>query len=230
MSCSLFLILSSCLHLEEVFFSPRRLSPCLGVSETLHGPFPPANSAEALLLLRACSQPNARVSPRTAISVKTQKIKCNQAHYKGEAVMRLDLPGPASLTLSFFVLGGLVSLHIETSLFLFFSVTDGLSWLGKCPGFLRPLLNPFSPHSLHLSSGKRDLVKQILLLRSYFTYRHSSRGMRFPTGLMFPRRCGHTTHLKLLLGCIFGFSVCGMGAPRAPAFLMLLLVGRPHSE
>lgn len=41
--------------------------------------------------------------------------------------MRLDLPGPASLTLSFFVLGGLVSLHIETSLFLFFSVTDGLS-------------------------------------------------------------------------------------------------------
>lgn len=76
---------------------------------------------KVLLLLRACSQPSGRVSPQTAISVKTQKIKRNQAHYTEEgvlsslAVMWPDLSGPASLTLNFYALVGHAGLHIEAS-------------------------------------------------------------------------------------------------------------------
>ena len=133
--------------------------------------------------------------------------------------MRSDSPGPASLTLTFFGLVGLVSLHIETSLVFFFvSVTDGLSGRRKCPGFLIPLLNPFSPSSLHLSSGKRDLVKQILLLRSYFTYCHCSQVMHFPRGLMFPRHCMHTNHRKLYCAGFSGSACLGFGPPETLHF------------
>lgn len=90
-------------------------------------------------------------------------------------------------------------------------MTGKMSWLPKSSSEL-----PSFTLLRHLSR-EESLVKQILLLRSYFTYCHSSQVMHFPTGLMFCDTV-HTNHLKLLLGCIFGFSVSGMGPPETLHF------------